>query len=134
MNLWHYTCRHSMLVLGTGRAELQPAWDLYDDAGRTALPSEHRPIAELVWLTDLETPVAEALGLTRNLVRCDRTGYRYRVDDDRAPILRYVSVRRNLPPYARRALETAPGAMPMHWWVSSKPVSVVFDPVPVMAS
>jgi hypothetical protein len=133
VSLYHYTCRHSMSVIGTGKGLLLPAWSIYDEQQRARADEQTRALAELVWLTDLEAPVAEALGLTRSTLRCDRTGYRYRVTDDQG-IVRYVSMRRRLSADVRAGLETAPGAMPMHWWVSYEPVLVVFDPVSVVVS
>lgn len=131
--LWHYTCKHSHTRLGTGTARLVPAWDLYDEKGRRNFPAEVLAVAKFVWLTDLDVPVADALGLTREVIGCDRTRFRYRVQDDRAWIARYVAVRRSLPELVRDGLETAPGAMPMHWWVAREAVSVVYDPIPVRA-
>ena len=132
MGLWHYTCSHSYARIGAN-GRLVPAWDLYTEQQQRQLPADLQPITKFVWLTDLDTPIADALGLTREHIRCDRTRFRYRVQDDRAWITRYAAVRRSLTPEVRTALETAPGAMPMHWWVAREPVAVVYDPIPTPA-
>jgi hypothetical protein len=125
--LYHYTCSHSAEALGT------------EPGGPVVLLLAARELVELpgsvpwpgwfVWLTDMATPHANALGLTRETIQCDRTRYRYRVVN--APELtRWVAIRRLFPPEALEWLEAAPGARPMHWWVSPGPVAAVYDPEP----
>lgn len=122
--LWHYTCAHGCQAIGeTGM--LLPI-------GRLAKPEAlaklngHEWQKHLVWLTDLDYPMRDALGLTSYVVGCDRTTYRYRVTDA-SNARRWVRFRRGLP--GALDLDFAPGALPMHWWVSLEPVPVVFDPV-----
>jgi hypothetical protein len=117
--LWHYTCEHSRAKLGDV-GELVPLARL---AGLDDLP----PTSVFVWLTDLSVPIPAALGLTRLSLRCDRTEHRYRVTDV-AGVLPWVAVRRDTPPRWRYALESAPGAMPAHWYVSEGPVPVEYAP------
>lgn len=112
--LYHYTCGHTRVKLGSRTATLRP----------NTVPGLMSP---LVWLTDLDKPIADALGLTSLLLLCDRTEHRYRVTDNTSAA-RWISVRRRHP--LRHALESAPGARPMHWWVSSLPVPVIYDPLP----
>lgn len=124
--LWHYTCAHGHLALGYDRATLVPAAQLVVAHDRThLLPAQ----GHLVWLTDLDRPLREGLGLTSHLTNCDRTAHRYRVLDGTAcewwPV-----VARRLPSHVRMELEQAEGALPAHWWVSFLPVPVVFNPVP----
>ena len=128
MSLWHYTCRHSFDRIGHAGV-LLPVRVLADPARLAGL--SHDWNRDLIWLTDLDFPMRDALCLS-SVTGCDRTTHRYRVVDESTahPWLRF---RRGLPAESRD-LELAPGAMPMHWWVSREPVSVVFDPIAVMAS
>lgn len=110
--LYHYTCSHGSKGIGI-QGELRP-----------------NPISmigvSLVWLTDLDVPFDEPLGLTSHMLSCDRKEHRYRVTDDSTcvPWIGYE--------FRDRQLEI-PGTMPRHWWVSEKPVSVVYDPVGAVA-
>ncbi|MGH9252915.1 MAG: hypothetical protein ACRD0W_25905 [Acidimicrobiales bacterium] len=107
MTLYHYTCDHGAARIG--------------DSGIL------QPHLGLVWLTDLDVPMREALGLTSHILNCDRIVHRYRVTDT-------ASCQRWLTYLGRRwqlDLELADGARPAHWWVSEQPVPVVYDPKPV---
>jgi hypothetical protein len=107
--LWHFTCSHSVAsieLLGSLRPHPHPLLDV-----------------SLVWLTDLDQPFREALGLTSHTLMCDRTEHRFEVLDTATAVW--------WPSYARatkvdrqtcRALEMADGVMPAHWWVSAAPV------------
>lgn len=108
--LYHYTCEHGYQGIGAS-----PAGVLLPNAG-------------LVWLTDLDVPVREALGLTSHTLSCDRTAYRYRAIAALAHVRPWSQARRSVPRDVREALESAPGVLPMHWWVSAWPVLVQFDP------
>lgn len=115
MLLYHYTCAHGLEGIGTeGTGVLMP----------------HQG---LVWLTDLEAPFREALGLTSYTLSCDRTAHRFRAVDGLHAVMPWVQFRREAVPPDRRAwaaaLEAAPGAMPRHWWVCALPLLAVFDPV-----
>lgn len=79
---------------------------------------------ELVWLTDLAEPIRDALGLTQHVTRCDRMAYRFAVQDN-GYTLPWHRARLALPRVYVDELEAAPGVMPMHWWVSGRPVRVV---------
>jgi hypothetical protein len=117
MSLYHYTCDHGHALLGSGSAVLVPGQEQTDKQ----VPWPGR----LVWLTDLDKPVRDALGLTSHILACDRTRHRYRVTNpDRT--VRWVTVARN---YPRDEIEAELGARPMHWWVSPGPVPVVYDPL-----
>lgn len=105
--LFHFTCDH-------GRAALE-------DSGLLR-PNMHPLIGiALVWLTDLDAPFAEPLGLTSHMLQCDRTSHRYQVTDASScmPWLRYE--------YRDPVLEPV-WTMPRHWWVSESPVPVVYAP------
>lgn len=123
--LWHYTCEHGRSGLGKSGllipAISQPGVD------PTLVPVDHRWLLELSWATDLDAPVIASLGLTNLTIRCQRWRHRYRVLDAEKfePWHRFA---RRLD-YSERALvEAADGAMPAHWWVTSEPARVVFDP------
>ena len=108
--LYHYTCQHSrpgILAAGALRPNPHP-W----------LPEP------LVWLTDLPEAWREALGLTSHTLRCDRTAYRFKAADTRTAI-RWLTYRRSLPVHVAAAIESTPGAMPAHWWISTTPVPIV---------
>jgi hypothetical protein len=106
--LWHYTCDHGLAGIGKPYGWARPFSD------------------GVVWLTDLDAPVPDALGLTSHLLTCDRTAHRYRVVDAWAASP-WMEMRPYWDPVRRDALEAAPGAMPRHWWVSPVPVRVRLD-------
>jgi hypothetical protein len=112
MSLYHYTCAHSL-------AKMRP-----DPYGYVTL----QPLSPggLLWLTDLETPIREALGLTSQIINCDRTEYRLELLDH-STVRRWVDVRRMY--RGLWDLEFAPGAMPMHWFVSTSPERAKLAPV-----
>ena len=121
MTLWHYTCQHGRDKIGRSGL-LLPARDLVPAHRRDALPWP----SVYVWLTDLDTPDADVLGLTRHLIRCDRTAYRYRVSDATGVVAWTTMARRLRMPWTERDyLEGEPGARPRHWFVSTDPVPVV---------
>ena len=123
--LYHYTCAHGCQAIGE-EGLLQPLRVLMPREQRVGWEPWRLPIADLIWLTDLNVPFREALGLTSYSLGCDRTTYRYRVTD--ASLCQpYVKVRRQLPRQLRIQLESAEGVMPRHWWVSLAPVPVVYD-------
>lgn len=113
-DLYHYTCFHRMQKIEAGGGLLQPS------------PS---PIVPLLWATDLDVPMREALGLTAYTNACDRGEFRYRVLNE-LDFERWVHVRRNLPAVWVESLESAPGVMPMHWWVAAAPSQAELDPWP----
>lgn len=113
MSLWHYTCSHGHTALG--------------EQG-LLVPNARGPVG-VVWLTDLDHPIRDALGLTSRVLSCDRTTHRYRIDDPPPEAAWWPTVRRTWPARVVHALETAPGAMPAHWWVSPVPVHAVHDPI-----
>jgi hypothetical protein len=127
VTLYHYTCHHARSALGL-EGDLLPI-RLLVTPGAPLRNSEWR--ADLVWLTDLGLPIRDALGLTRLIVKCDRTAYRYRVTDE-ADAVPWTTERRQFLAENREQvaeLERAPGARPAHWFVARKPVPVVLDQV-----
>lgn len=82
----------------------------------------------LVWMTDLDTPIRDALGLVRPGVTCDKGAVRYRVDDTTHAVP-WLAFRKDLPREVVALLEAVPGAMPRHWFVSWVPMEAKYDPV-----
>jgi hypothetical protein len=117
VTLYHYTCDHGHTMLGTGQAVLIP--------GSKQTDKQMPWTAQFVWLTDLDRPVRDALGLTSKILACDRTVHRYRVTNPEQ-VVRWVTVARG---YPRGEIEAEPDARPMHWWVSRNPVAAVYDPL-----
>lgn len=111
LRLFHYTCGHSLDGIQESRFLLRP-WG-----------APGRP--QLVWLTDLDFPDREGLGLTSRLIACDRTRYRFTVHPQSAtPVEHWSTARRRFRPTYVEALEKARGAKPEHWWISREPVPV----------
>lgn len=112
--LWHYTCSHSVDSIRRLRS-LRPHWHPLLDT-------------HLVWLTDLEQPWRDALGLTSHTLMCDRTEHRFQAADTRTAVWwpTYARAHR-IPRHVRADLEADPGVMPAHWWVSREPVPVIVD-------
>lgn len=129
--IYHYTCDHAHLQIGA-KGTLFPGYLLANVD--TLWPARFWP-AHLVWCTDLSVPIGEALGLTRVTLPCDRTAHRYRVDDGFDDITPWLTFRKMLFRTGRgedaEALESAPGARPAHWYVSTQPLPVTYDPVGV---
>jgi len=106
--LYHYTCDHGMTGIQQSDMWLKP-----------------NPAAlwRLVWLTDLDVPDRDALGLTSHLLDCDRTRHRLRIKKDTAISwwphwCRAEGITRA----QRDGLELAPGARPRHWYVTPWPI------------
>lgn len=127
---YHYTCEHGHRAIGD-EGKLVSAMQLAGTEAFARMPAYQRTVANIIWLTDMDVPDASALGLTRNIISCDRTAHRYRVLAYEP--IRYVDHRRELPKRTTALLESAPGARPMHWWLAYTPVPVVYDPVAKVA-
>ena len=113
MSLYHYTCDHA--VKGIREVgHVLPLASMYPES-----PMPQWGI--FAWFTDLDVPDMAGLGLTSTIISCDRTAYRFKVTDS-TEVERWANVRR-FHPWAT-ALESAPGAMPAHWWVATEPVPV----------
>lgn len=113
MSFYHFTCLDHGLPGIRETGQLQPF---------TALPVL---VPELVWLTDLESPHREALGLTSELLECDRTAVRIPVQEQHS-VMPWWRWRRAHPEYQAwaRVLEDAPGVRPAHWFVSAAPLPI----------
>lgn len=115
VRLYHYTCDHGRQGIGDTGVLVSAA----TQAGRDDLLFP----ALVVWLTDMATPDRNALGLTSNILSCDRTRYRYRVTDATTAIP-WTQYARLVPRWVREELEGAPGTRPVHWWISLTSVPV----------
>ena len=115
MTLYHHTCDH-------GREQIGDEGDLL--SGATLKGEVIFWPMNFVWLTTMRHPNADALGLTKNALACDRTAHTYEVTlpDDHESILPWAKVARDLPRELRDELELAPGVMPALWYVSLGPV------------
>lgn len=117
--LWHFTCHHTRRTLGdTGL--LIPANDLTD-----RLPGWFWP-GRYVWLTDLPNPARDTVGLSSDLIHCDRMAYRYQVTDE-ANVVPWA-LERHRHEATAYLIEETPGARPVHWYVATEPVPVVYQP------
>ena len=123
--LFHFTCQHGRD--GIGEAGLCKPLALWNPAAASRL-GDRWELGVLAWFTDLDTPVAAALGLTRVTISCDRTVFRYRVTDP-GNVERWVGSQWRRRSVWLRDLEREAGSMPMHWYVAAEPVPVVFDPL-----
>jgi hypothetical protein len=108
--LYHFTCGHAFASIAKSGMLLPNLHPL--------LPGRRG----MVWLTDLDTPDRNALGLTSVILHCDRTEYRAVVEADADHWPKFA---RRMTRAQRDQLELAPGAMPMHWYVSQWPVPIL---------
>lgn len=112
MKLYHYTCGHTLKVVGR-RGMLRPSPTFW---GGTPL----------LWLTPQFEPDRVGLGLTSQILACDRLDYRYLVEDDAEPWLE-SAIRLAAPLAAIAALEHIEGARPDTWFVRSASTLGVLD-------
>lgn len=126
MDLFHFTDKTAARAIGMRReGRISAMTHRFPDVAAKQ-PPEYRPLFALVWATDLPDPERDALGLTMHSISVDRTTHRFRILD-RGSFTPYTAVRRELPRTIREGLESAPGAMPMHWFCSAYAVPVLFD-------
>lgn len=113
MRLYHYTCGH-------GRDGI-----VADGCVRPNVHPYLRMLPPLVWLTDLDVPTREALGLTSTWLTCDRTQYRFAFDvsDDSGVSHWPVAAHHARLPRAVRDLLESGGALPTHWYVAFHPIA-----------
>lgn len=106
--LFHFTCQHAAdRIEGLLLPHPQPL------IGDTAL----------VWLTDLDEPDREGLGLTSMTLACDRTQIRYRVTDP-TPVEPWIgsTTQASVAPPIQALLHRY--SRPEHWFISRQPVAV----------
>lgn len=104
--LYHYTCEHAAPKIGAAAQLRGATHDILLGHGR------------LLWLTDLDVPVARALGLSRR-PECDRTRFRVAVDGNAPNVARWLPwARKHVLLPQRQAFELNDrGALLAHWWV-----------------
>lgn len=124
--LYHYTCDHGHSVLGQS-GTLLPGSMLVDEDVPLPWPSQY------LWLTDLDVPRRNALGLTQHVISCDRTQYRYRATNTTTTVRWLALTARDHHLAELGRVLTTRGADPRHWWVSTEPVPAVYDPLEVTA-
>jgi hypothetical protein len=113
MKFFHYACNHAV------------------DAIRRdgmVIPQDRAALPGISWFTDLEPPIKEALGLTNEFTACNKTEYKFTVLPADEPLITFwphFARLRRIHPHYRQTLESAPGAMPAHWFVSPHAVRVV---------
>src|SRR5918999_1030958 len=108
--IWHYTCDHSAAGIR-----------------RDGLVKPHHQVVlggALSWWTDLDRGHRFAIGLTSQILRCDRMAHRFEVKDPARLVHWPVFARaERIPRDVRDDLED--GRLPAHWWVASEPVEVI---------
>lgn len=78
---------------------------------------------KVAWFTDLETPNAETVGLTSNLLNCDRLAHSVEVDPSRVRRWLGSGEQASTPPLIQADLHR--GSDPSHWWISRIQVPVL---------
>lgn len=109
MRLYHFTCYHAADRIGR-RGWLRP-W------ANPMWPT----VPPLVWLTDLERPERLAVGLTSDILKCDRMEVRYATTQSCEPWRAFIE--RVAAARSMRQLHY-PGTQPEHWFVSTVDVRV----------
>lgn len=108
MRLWHFTCEHGYRQIGT-HGTLKP--------NRHVLLGDAPPV---VWLTDLQSPERDAVGLTSRFITCDRMAYRYMVNEGTVERWADFADEHDVPLWVRADLESY--GDPEHWFVSTRPL------------
>lgn len=116
MTFYHYTCDHGRRCIG--------------DSGKL-MPHGSEDMPLVVWMTDLAEPDIIGLGLTSEILPCERWTYRYRITDERS-VLPYTEIQHLIHPQVQLSLHHA-GSLPQHWFISFQPLSAVYDPIEVAA-
>lgn len=114
--LYHFTCRdHGAPAI---------------DAAGHLVPRRHPllpGLGPLVWLTDLPDPPRDALGLTSDVLSCDRMAVRYEASTDIIPDLTWWPFLRDRgDAEVVRDLESY--GSPLHWWVARGNVPIRRSP------
>lgn len=117
MNLYHYTCSHGLAAIEADNWTLRPN-----------LFARHLKMPQVVWLTDMPEPDRWALGLTKEILDCDRGEHRLTVPNIDSVLPWSNWCRENgYTRMQRDALEWGQ-AQPRHWFVSSQPIRC--EPLP----
>lgn len=123
MNMYHYTCDCALEKIEADNWLLKPN-----------LLTAKFGLPVVVWLTDMEQPDKQALGLTSRTLPCDRTQHRLAIPDTSSVVPWSQWCRANNFTRAQRdVLEvsnrfgSASQAQPRRWFVSSKPIWATLD-------
>ncbi len=108
--LYHFTCRDGHKRIGRYNCVLMPQAAMWP----------------YVWLTTEAVPDFEATGLTRLILRCDRTEFRYVVTDIGACKPWLGSPHREAIPADRLSVLEEYGDAE-HWWIAPGPVRATWD-------
>lgn len=103
---YHFTCEH-------GHVDITKSGVL--------LPHVHPfapALGPLLWLTDLEDPTQESVGLTASWTKCNRLQYRYIVQSK--AVVHWFDIRERAPKWLVADLESF--GQPEHWLVVRRPV------------
>jgi hypothetical protein len=111
VKLWHFTCDHGHRALGA-RGLLKPNVHVLMPA-----------LGAVVWLTTDGAPHRDDVGLTSTTLRCDRMAYRYRVTEEKPPVVPWATARTLVDPQVVADLESY--AEPSTWWLAMAPVEAV---------
>lgn len=80
------------------------------------------------WWTDLHgkgQTIRQQLGLTSNILECDRMAIRFWADPrDERLLIPWVLYKPQVSEAWAWELENSPGAAPEHWWVATEPIRV----------
>lgn len=106
--IFHFTCDHAARGIGR-RGELRP------------MPQPFLEMRPVVWLTDMATPDRAALGLTSNLLGCDRTAFRY-IAAPTSTIVSWAEWKSDHQLDAGLVADLEHGRQPAAWFVSAHPV------------
>lgn len=124
--LYHFCCGHSATAIDRSLT-LAPGLDWFTLDRRLARAGE--PISGLssapavLWLTDMEEPDRDALGLTSHMLDCDRTEFRYTVRTEGA--IRWESFVSIYNPRSDWLDMLHYGRQPDRWFVATSPRRVL---------
>jgi hypothetical protein len=109
--MYHFTCDHGYAAILADNGMIRP--------NRHPMLPQAPP---LIWLTDLEEPSADDVGLTSALVRCNRLAHRFKIDEGQRAIPWLSSGVCHLAnPRVVEALHLL--GRPDHWWIALHPLS-----------
>lgn len=115
MQLYHYCCSCSARRI-TSRGFLRPFGGALFGV-------------DLIWLTDQVTPNREGLGLTSQILKCDRLEHQYVVEAAAGGVERWLSsdVRRifKTKDYDGNFDDFEAGRSPETWWIARRPLFAV---------
>lgn len=127
---YHYTCDHGRKGIGD-YGVIHPTGALFSVMSTAGLTDDERLMRSLLWATDLPEPDIEGLGLTSEILSCERWTHRYRITNP-MPLMRFTDMQYRFSLEAQKGLLEGP-VKPEHWFASWKPLPAIYDPVEVLA-